>query len=73
MTEPAAKAILGAADAAVTWWRSKKPRGWSARKHIENPLVNCSTYRERLLARRASIWFAHCKGYSVGKRGDANG
>lgn len=63
MTDPAAKAILDAADAAVSWWRAKKPLGWGVLKHLQHPTVNCATYREKILARRASRWFAHCKGY----------
>lgn len=60
-----AQLILAAADTAVTWWRGKKPKGWSVTKHLANPLVNCVGYREKLLARRASRWFALCKGLPV--------
>jgi len=63
-----ANTLLSAADAAVTWWRAKKPKGWGVEKHLANPLVNCTTYREKLLARRASRWFAVCRGHQ-GKRG----
>lgn len=52
--------LLAAADTAVTWWRGKKPVGWSIKQHLKNPTVNCSTYREKLLARRASRWYAVC-------------
>lgn len=54
--------LLAVADSAVTWWRSKKPVGWGVEKHLANPLVNCVGYREKLLARRASRWFALCEG-----------
>lgn len=52
-----ARALLNAGDAAVTWWRGKKPCGWGVQKHIDNPMVNCVTRREEMLARRAAAWF----------------
>lgn len=63
--EQQAKALLSAADAAVAWWRGLKPRGWGIRKHLDNPTVNCTTYREKLLARRAARWYAIQKGIDV--------
>lgn len=53
-----AKALLAAGDAAVTWWRSMKPFGWGIAKHLKHPTVNCTTYREKMLAKRASQWYA---------------
>ncbi len=54
--------LLSAADAAVSWWRHKKPRGWSVMKHLQNPCVNCATNRENRLARAAARWYAIQKG-----------
>jgi hypothetical protein len=58
--ETEARVILDAADAAVTWWRGRKPIGWGIAKHLANPTINCPTYREKLLARRAARWYAVC-------------
>lgn len=54
----AARILLLAGDAAVSWWRAKKPVGWGVRKHLQNPAVNCVTERERRLARAAARWYA---------------
>ena len=52
------KLLLTAGDAAVSWWREHKPRGWSVARHLANPTVNCATHRERRLARAAAYWYA---------------
>jgi hypothetical protein len=49
--------LLAAADAAVTWWRGKKPVNMSIAEHLKTPTVNCQTYREKSLARKAARWF----------------
>lgn len=50
--------LLAAGDAAVSWWREHKPRGWDVAKHLANPTVNCVTEREKRLARAAARWYA---------------
>jgi len=54
----AANWLLNAGDAAVSWWREHKPRGWSISRHLQNPTVNCVTFREKRLARAAARWYA---------------
>lgn len=36
--------------AARYWWRSKRPVGWSQRKHLDMPAINTLTCAERDLA-----------------------
>lgn len=37
-------------DAAVAWWRSHRPVGYSEVEHLDNPRVNCSSGEEKRLA-----------------------
>lgn len=55
--DDSAKRLLTAGDAAVSWWREHKPRGWSIAQHLKNPAVNCTTEREKRLARAAARWY----------------
>jgi hypothetical protein len=32
--------------AAIQWWKSKKPRGWTYEQHMSNPTVNCEKTKE---------------------------
>ncbi len=38
------------AGAALTWWLSRRPVGWSRAQHIACPAVNCASDEERALA-----------------------
>ncbi len=33
-------AVMQAIDELIAWWLSKRPEGWSKRRHLANPLVN---------------------------------
>ena len=39
--------------AAIGWWKNHRPLGWSQKKHLENPMVNCMSpgQNEKLLAK----------------------
>ncbi len=37
--------------AALSWWRGRRPVGWSKRRHQRTPFVNCVTKRDHELAR----------------------
>lgn len=50
--------LLSAADAAVTWWKSKRPVGWTIAQHVIDPTINTAGYREKRLARAAARWYA---------------
>jgi hypothetical protein len=50
----AAKALLDAADTLISWWKSKRPRGWSKKKHLSDPRAYCTTQMECLMADRAA-------------------
>lgn len=52
-------AIVEAGNALVSWWRGRKPRGWSEAQHLANPTVNMATPRERRLAHAAVKLRAH--------------
>jgi hypothetical protein len=44
-------------EAARRWWVSRRPLTWSERKHINNPLVNCSQKAvDGLLAQAVAFW-----------------
>lgn len=38
-------------DAAMSWWHGKKPVDWGRNAHIRNPTINCTTEREKKLAK----------------------
>jgi len=38
-------------DMAIEWWESLRPIGWDLAKHLKSPTINCSTEKERNLAR----------------------
>lgn len=42
-------------DAAVNWWRSKRPVGWNVWDHTANPTINTTTDRENELAVAVSV------------------
>jgi hypothetical protein len=44
------------ANAAVRWWKAKRPLAWSAEMHMENPAVNTTSPEERTLALRVAAW-----------------
>ena len=37
-------------QAAVWWWRTKRPMGWTQRQHLANPDVNTTTTAQSHLA-----------------------
>jgi hypothetical protein len=37
-------------QAALTWWRSKRPRDWDRRLHLANAMINTTSEREQVLA-----------------------
>jgi hypothetical protein len=39
------------AKVAIAWWRTNRPSGWSEKKHLEKPCVNCVGEDDRVLAR----------------------
>jgi len=42
-------------EAAVKWWESKRPDGWTLERHLKNPTVNRSGAEERLAKEVAKI------------------
>ena len=40
-------------EAAIAWWKRRRPLGWTAEMHIANPTINC-TSDEYDLAKQAS-------------------
>ncbi len=48
--DEATKALLAVVDAAIRWWESKCPVGWTQARHLQMPKVNTSTARECELA-----------------------
>lgn len=63
MSEPPDRAhlvLLEAGEAAASEWRGNKPRGWGMKKYLDNPTVNCLTFRQKRLARAAAKWYEIC-------------
>lgn len=58
--EPKGKTDYGmlAADAAVKWWESKRPEGWTVYKHLGTPDVGLMNAAEKALAFAAANWAA---------------
>ena len=52
----ASKLLLEVADAAEALWRSRRPWGWSKKKHIKNPTVNTNSQAEVALAKAVAAW-----------------
>lgn len=50
--EPPAVAVRAAlvVQAALRWWRKRKPIAWSLDEHLRQPSVNCTTPSEHELA-----------------------
>ena len=42
-------------EAAVRWWKSKRPVAWTPDQHYDNPLVNLVSEQERELGAAASL------------------
>ena len=38
--DEATRALLAVADAAIRWWESKRPVGWTQARHLQMPTVN---------------------------------
>ena len=36
-------------DAAIEWWKGRRPVGWTEVQHLVNPQINTSTYSEKSL------------------------
>jgi hypothetical protein len=51
-----AAALHAVAEAAVAWWKERRPKGWSLEQHLADPMVNCGEDRERRLAGAVSKW-----------------
>lgn len=45
------KELRATRDAAIAWWRGKRPFGWTAAEHILKPLVNTRLSTEEDLIR----------------------
>lgn len=43
-------------EAAMAWWESKRPDGWTAERHLGEPLFGCTTEAEEKLARICADW-----------------
>lgn len=37
-------------QAAIAWWRAKRPTTWDESVHLDHPAINCQTRHERALA-----------------------
>jgi hypothetical protein len=55
---PDTAALLAVADAAVAWWKARKPADWSLEQHLAHPAINCDGDGERQLAQAAAQWVA---------------
>ena len=38
-------------EAALAWWRTKRPLDWDENQHLKNPTINTTTHDEARLAR----------------------
>jgi hypothetical protein len=47
--------LLAVADAAVAWWNSKSPEGWTQARHMQMPEINTCTDAERALAQAVAV------------------
>jgi hypothetical protein len=50
--------LLAVANAAVQWWKARKPADWSLEQHLADPAINCDGDGERQLAQAAAKWVA---------------
>lgn len=50
------KALLKIQAVAKTWWRGKRPIGWTKSQHLANPTVNCTGKHELSLAAAVAKW-----------------
>jgi hypothetical protein len=53
-----AAVLQAVAEAALAWWRSRRPRGWSLEQHLADPMVHCEGDHERRLAEAVARWTA---------------
>ncbi len=49
-------ALLSVEKAARAWWRQRRPVGWTRRKHLANPTINCNGKAETQLAQMVANW-----------------
>lgn len=50
------KALLKIQAVAKTWWRGRRPVGWTKAQHLANPTVNCTGKHELALAAAVAKW-----------------
>ena len=50
-----ADVVADVVDASIDWWTSKRPIRWSKKEHLENPTINCTNGKERVLAEKIAI------------------
>lgn len=41
-------------EAAIEWWKERRPKGWTEERHLAFPLANCLVETDRKLAREAA-------------------
>lgn len=49
-------ALLALEKSARLWWHQRRPVGWTRRKHLANPTVNCNGKDEIRLAEMVANW-----------------
>lgn len=47
-------ALFELTEAAIAWWRTGKPAGWSDADYLRDPTVSCVTDADKRLARAIS-------------------
>jgi hypothetical protein len=63
------EAEMAVLNAALRWWRANRPLTWGERKHIDNPLVNCTSSAQTImLAQAVAQWVEQTR---MAKRADA--
>lgn len=49
-------ALLALEKSARAWWLQRRPVGWTRRKHLANPAINCNGKDEIRLAEMVANW-----------------
>lgn len=65
MPKEAPDVLLEVADAAIGWWASFRPNGWSVEQHLGNPRVRLTRKDDKALAEKVAAWVALERGISL--------